>query len=104
MFMNPVTKEQIRRYRLHTHHLDTWYPKKGYTERRRACGFQNSPPGAWENALHNRVAECTLQDMKGLLEVEKRFADPELSKGAPVVLPLESDAFISALIPESDEP
>ena len=105
MFMNPVTKEQIRRYRLHTHHLDTWYPKKDILSAAGACGFQNSPPGAWENALHNRVAEYTLQDMKELLEVEKTLLQTWSFRGAPVVFPAsESDAFLSALIPESDEP
>ncbi|WP_343249415.1 winged helix DNA-binding domain-containing protein [Diplocloster hominis] len=103
--MNPVTKEQIRRFRLHTHHLDTWYPKKDIRNIAGACGFQNSPPGAWENALYNRMAECTLHDMNQMLEVEKTLLQAWSFRGAPVVFPaLESDVFLSGLVPEENEP
>jgi hypothetical protein len=36
-----------------------------------ACGFQNTPPGAWEIALHNRIPDCKQEDMRKMLEVER---------------------------------
>ena len=32
-----------------------------------ACGVQNSPPGAWETALFNRVEGCTLPELHDAL-------------------------------------
>lgn len=46
IFMENVSKEQIQHFRLHTHHLDTWYQKSDVEGIAGACGFQNSPPGA----------------------------------------------------------
>lgn len=100
-----ISDEQIRQFRLHTHHLDKWYQKSDLEGVSAACGFQNSPPGAWENALHNRIAGFKLDDMKHMLEVEKNLLQAWSFRGAPVVFPAsESDVFLSALVAKKDEP
>ena len=45
--MEEQTKERIRRFRLHSHHLDDWYTASLAEQAAGACGLQNSPPGAW---------------------------------------------------------
>ena len=37
-----------------------------------ACGVQNSPPGAWETALFNRVEGCTLPELHDALVTVRR--------------------------------
>ena len=56
-----ITPEQIRAFRLRAHHLDRKLPPGALEAAASVCGFQNSPPGAWETALWNRVEGCTLQ-------------------------------------------
>ncbi|MGI6004856.1 MAG: winged helix DNA-binding domain-containing protein [Christensenellales bacterium] len=103
--MDNISKEQIRQFRLHTHHLDTWYRKADAEAIAGACGFQNSPPGAWESALHNRILDFKLDDMKQMLEVEKTLLQAWSFRGAPVIFPArESDVFLSALVSKQDEP
>lgn len=103
--MDNVSVEQIRQFRLHTHHLDKWYPTTDIEDVAGACGFQNSPPGAWESALHNRIPDLKLGEMKQMLEVEKTLLQAWSLRGAPFVFPTsESDAFLSALAPQQDEP
>jgi hypothetical protein len=102
--MDAVSKEQIRQFRLHTHHLDTWHRIDNVEEIAGACGFQNSPPDAWEIALYNRIPDFTQDDMKRILEVEKTLLQAWSFRGAPLVFPAsESDAFLSALVPREDE-
>ena len=50
--MNEPSMEQIRAFRLRGHHLDRIYPAETVLEAVGACGMQNTPPGAWENALY----------------------------------------------------
>lgn len=103
--MERFSGEQARQFRLRAHHLDTWYRRAGTETLAGACGFQNSPPGAWENALHNRIQDCTLEDARQLLEEEKSLLQAWSFRGAPVVFPAaESDAFLSTLVPEQGEP
>jgi hypothetical protein len=97
--------EQIRQFRLHAHHLDTWYPRAAIEDVAGACGFQNSPPGAWESALHNRIPDVTPEDMKQILEADKTLLQAWSFRGAPVLFPArESDAFLPALVPQPGEP
>ena len=44
-----------------------------------ACGLQNSPPGSWELALFNRVADCSLAQLEEarLLEYGQLLASGE---------------------------
>lgn len=102
--MTEPTLEQIRSFRLHSHHLDA--PQKSdIGALAGACGMQNSPPGSWETALHNRAADCSLAEMERLLYKEKYLIQAWSLRGAPVVFPSqESSTFLSALIPEPGEP
>lgn len=97
--------ERIRSFRLRSHHLDAVYRKSDIGEAIGACGMQNTPPGAWEAALYNRVPDCTLGEMEQLLYGDKTLLQAWSLRGAPVVFPTaESDVFLSALIPRGEEP
>ena len=48
------TASQARAHRLRAHHLDRKLPPATVEQAAGACGLQNSPPGAWGTALHNR--------------------------------------------------
>ena len=63
--------EQVRNFRLHAHHLDTFYVKADVLAAVGACGMQNTPPGAWEAALFNRVPACKAADRDRLLLEER---------------------------------
>lgn len=103
--MADISKEQVRQFRLRTHHLDRWYQKSDLQAVAGACGLQNSPPGTWEAALHNRIPDYTPQDMRLLLEEDKVLLQSWSLRGVPLVFPAEeSGAFLRALIPERGEP
>lgn len=102
--MTELNVEQIRNFRLRSHHLDRTYQKTDISVLAGACGLQNSPPGAWETALYNRVPDCSLPDMEDLLYEEKSLLQAWSLRGVPTVFPAsESETFLSALIPEDDE-
>ena len=69
--MIELSLEQIRNFRLYTHHLDRIFAKTDIEKLVGACGMQNTPPGAWETALYNRVPGCSLSEMDDLLYAEK---------------------------------
>ena len=97
--------EQIRSFRLRSHHLDRNYDKSDVIKLTGACGMPNSPPGAWETALYNRVLSCSLSEMQHMLYEEKLLLQAWSFRGIPVVFPVsESRIFLSSLIPEKDEP
>ncbi|MCQ5385895.1 winged helix DNA-binding domain-containing protein [Hungatella hathewayi] len=103
--MTEPSIEQIRIFRLRSHHLDAVYWKSETDRLVGACGMQNTPPGAWETALFNRVPDCTLSDMEHLLYEQKTLLQAWSYRGTPVVFPVsESSAFLSALIPDEPEP
>lgn len=103
--MLQVSIEQVRQYRLRAHHLDRAYSPAELEAVAGACGFQNSPPGAWELSLHNRIPSYSREDMQGLLEREKRLLQAWSYRGAPVVFPIgESKTFSSGLIAQGEEP
>lgn len=60
--MIEISVEQIRSFRLQSHHLDKKYKKTETIDLVGACGMQNSPPWAWETALFNRVDGYTLSE------------------------------------------
>jgi hypothetical protein len=102
--MTEIDAQNIRLFRLHTHHLDMRRKKKHIPEIAGACGMQNTPPGAWETALFNRVLDCDLSNINSLLCPEKSLLQAWSFRGAPVVFPVgESDAFLSALVSQGDE-
>ena len=95
----------ILAFRLHAHHLDREYGEKDAVSAAGACGLQNSPPGAWETSLHNRVPGMSRAEMERILEKEKLLVQAWSFRGAPVVFPREeAAAFLQALIPEGEEP
>lgn len=59
--MLEATIPQIRHFRLHSHHLDAPHPLSSLHLLAGACGFQNSPPGAWETAAFCRIPSCSLE-------------------------------------------
>lgn len=103
--MSEPTIEQIRNFRLRSHHLDADYSRGDIIELAGACGMQNSPPGAWETALFNRAPGCGLSEIERLLYEEKTLLQAWSFRGAPFVFPTsESDVFLSALRAEDGEP
>lgn len=103
--MSEITADQIRNFRLHSHHLDAIYRKSDITTIAGACGLQNSPPGAWETSLYHRIPDLSPREMESLLYREKSLLQAWSFRGAPVVFPeSESHVFLSALIPEEGEP
>ena len=55
MTMAEASPEQIRRFRLRSHHLDRFCSEEEIMEAVGACGMQNSPPGAWETVSNPGV-------------------------------------------------
>ena len=110
--MNEPSVAQIRAFRLRAHHLDRTYAYEDIPEAVGACGMQNTPPGAWENALYHRIPSCSLVQMERLLygsptdsETGKALLQAWSLRGAPFVFPAsESGIFLSALIPQAEEP
>jgi len=100
-----IEKSQIISYRLCSHHIDKLYPADNIVAAAGACGLQNSPPGAWETALFNRLEGCSMQMLHKALHEQKKLLQAWSYRGAPVVFPTDqSDAFLSALIPQQGEP
>ena len=97
--------DQIRSFRLHSHHLDAAYEKSDILRAAGACGLQNTPPGAWETALFSRIPGCSTQDMEQLLYKGRSLLQAWSIRGIPMVFPAsESDVFLSSLIPQDSEP
>lgn len=103
--MTEVTLDQVRNFRLHSHHLATRTSGTELAELAGACGFQNTPPGSWETALYNRLDGCSLSDMRRFLYEEKSLLQSWSLRGAPYIFPAsQSGAFLCALIPREGEP
>lgn len=99
-----VKASQIRNYRLHINHLDKKVPMDEMLNAAGVCGLQNTPPGAWETALFNRLEGCTLNSLNVALNIDKTLLQAWSYRGVPVVFPTkESDIFLSSLIPEEGE-
>ena len=89
--------EQVRHYRLRGHHLDRKLSPKGLLAAAGACGVQNSPPGAWETALFNRVENCRLRDLRWALEEERRCCRRGATGVSRWCFPRRKAAFFSRL-------
>lgn len=86
------------------HHLDKKIPPESILEAAGACGLQNSPPGAWETALFNRLEGCPLQELRESLYARKILLQAWSYRGVPVVFPTEeSSVFLSSLIARQGE-
>ena len=96
---------QGRNFRLQAHHLDAFYGRDDALAAVGACGMQNSPPGAWEAALFNRVPACGAADRDRMLLEERTLLQAWSFRGSPMVFPTaDGAAFLSALAAEGDEP
>ncbi|MDR2933542.1 MAG: winged helix DNA-binding domain-containing protein, partial [Oscillospiraceae bacterium] len=99
-----VTVNQIRGYRLHAHHLDEKIPLDEIGTAAGACGLQNTPPGAWETALYNRVEDCTLYALNDALYNQKTLLQAWSYRGVPVIFPTDqSDIFLKPFIAREGE-
>jgi len=99
-----VNAEKIRNYRLQVHHLDRKISMDGILTAAGVCGLQNTPPGAWETSLFNRLNGCTLQALKDALYNKKTLIQAWSYRGVPVVFPTEqSDIFLTPLIAQEGE-
>lgn len=99
-----VEPDKIRSYRLHAHHLDRKIPIDDLIHAAGTCGLQNTPPGAWETALFNRLEGCNLQILNDALYKQKNLLQAWSYRGVPVVFPTEqSDVFLTALISQEGE-
>ena len=93
-----VAPEQLRFFRLAVHRLDRRRPLAELQQAAGVCGLQNSPPGAWETALFQRLEDCTLADLQKALYVDKSLLQAWSIRGVPLVFPTaESDVFLSPL-------
>lgn len=99
-----VTNQQIRSYRLRAHHLDEKIPAEEMLRAVSVCGLQNTPPGAWETALFQRIAGCTSDDLQDALYKKKTLLQAWSFRGVPAVFPAnESSVFLAPLVAEPDE-
>ena len=99
-----IETEKIRSYRLWAHHLDEKRPMARLLSAAGACGLQNSPPGAWETALWNRLDGCALPALRDALYEQKSLLQAWSYRGAPVVFPsAQSDIFLTALLSREGE-
>ena len=98
-----VTVGQVRALRLNRHHLDRPLPSGQLTEAA-SCGVQNSPPGAWETALWNRVAHVTLPQLEQALYGEKTLLQAWSIRGVPLVFPVkDAGVFLAPLCAQPGE-
>ena len=99
-----IDKKQIRNYRLCANHLNRKIHMDGMINAAGVCGLQNSPPGAWETALFNRLSNCSLEALNDALHSKKKLLQAWSYRGAPVVFPTEqSDVFLTSLIAQDGE-
>lgn len=57
--------------RMRAQHLDRPLGPEGLCEAAGACGFQNTPPGAWELAALCRVEGLGVRELRAALEEEE---------------------------------
>jgi hypothetical protein len=99
-----IAANRIRSYRLHAHHLDRKIPMSEIFTAAGVCGLQNTPPGAWETSLFNRLDGCTLQALNDALYSKKTLLQAWGYRGVPVVFPAkQSDIFLTPLIAREGE-
>ena len=99
-----VTREQARAFRLRRHHLDRPLPSGGLVEAAAGCGVQNSPPGAWETALWNRVEGVTLHQLEQALYGEKTLLQAWSIRGVPLIFPtVDAGVFLAPLCAQPGE-
>jgi hypothetical protein len=99
-----ISNEQYRQFRVRTHHLDQRLPAQQLLTAAGTIGFQNSPPGAWEQAVFNRIADITAAELRAMLEKQKSLLQAWSFRGAPAAFPTQDAAvFLNALVAEKNE-
>lgn len=99
-----ITAGQVRAFRLRAHHLDEKRPMDELLRAAGACGLQNTPPGAWETALFNRLAGCSLPALQRALSREKILLQAWSRRGVPLVFPTaQSQVFLAPLVAREGE-
>lgn len=99
-----ISDEQYRQFRVRTHHLDQRLPAQQLLTAAGTIGFQNSPPGAWEQAVFNRIADITAAELRAMLGEQKSLLQAWSFRGAPAVFPTQDAAvFLNALVAEKNE-
>lgn len=99
-----MTDEQVRNYRVQAHHLDQRVPADRLVAVVGVVGMQNTPPGAWEQAVFNRATAVTSVDVQAVLEEKKALLQAWSFRGAPVVFPTQdAGVFLAALQAETGE-
>lgn len=99
-----LSPSQVRAFRLRAHHLDQPLPASRLEEAAGACGLQNSPPGAWENALFCRMEQPDLARWRQALEEDRTLLQAWSFRGVPLVFPTrDSGIFLSALTAQPGE-
>lgn len=94
-----LTTGEVLGRRLHAQHLDAPLGPGGLLEAAGACGFQNTPPGAWELAAINRVEGVSAAGLRAALYEEKSLLQAWSLRGAPYVFPTEEAGVFSCLLP-----
>lgn len=96
--MMEISAREALGFRLRAQHLDRPLGPEGLCEAAGACGFQNTPPGAWELAALCRVEGLGVRELRAALEEEKTLVQTWSLRGAPYVFPTaEAGAFLSPL-------
>lgn len=96
--MREISTNEALGWRLRAQHLDAPLAPGALPEAAGACGFQNTPPGAWELAAINRVQGVTAAELRAALCEEKSLLQAWSLRGAPYVFPTaEAGAFLSPL-------
>lgn len=99
-----LTSQAVRHHRLRAHHLLERLPAGALEEAAGACGMQNSPPGAWETAMFNRVTDCSREQLEEALYQNKTLLQAWSCRGAPVVFPTkERNVFLAPLAARNGE-
>ena len=97
-----VSPKQVIAYRLQVHNLTEPLPAAAndadLLQAASVCGLQNSPPGAWEIAMFNRLNSCTKERLHAALYQRKSLLQTWSLRGVPLIFPTaEAPAFLAAL-------
>lgn len=99
-----LEREQVLAFRLANHNLARRLPSGSLVEAARACGVQNSPPGAAALALHARVDQLRPAEIAEALARDKTILQCRSLRAAPYFFPTEDLAiFTTGLLPVGED-
>ena len=103
-----VTPKQVIAYRLQVHNLAEPLPKTldeaALLQAVGVCGLQNSPPGAWQTAVFNRLPNCTKAQLHTALYQHKSLLQAWSLRGVPLIFPtVEAASYLAALQAQPEE-